>query len=290
MKMTKIALIATLVAPLFVACDNQQQVVPQTSALTFADSTSLGGRNMEIHSNSKVFSGVFATLQYNDNIAGNAEQPETFGEYETRIERFVRFNAAGAYSFQSAVDRFLIDPGADRTYRYRLGFRIDGSVQEGGNNPVFALPTTTPSSRLAPSPDRDIVSDAQLEQAGLKRLYAFIGNNGRDFVFAAEQEAQNLLREGSGYVNVSRGFGELEVTGIGSRDSNIAEDIGTPNSTDLLIFTNGDEPNTAPLFRYRNTSLGTHVHLVGSNNPEAQAFIDFGFIKEEPELGYVYKQ
>ena len=176
-------------------------------------------------------------------------------------------------------------------YRYRLGFRIDGSVQEGGNNPAFALPTTTPSSRVAPSPDRDMVSDAQLEQAGLKRLYAFIGNNGRDFVFAAEQEAQNLLEAGSGYTNVSRGFGERDVSGPGFLSSiNIAEDIGTPNSTDLLIFTNGDEPNTAPLFRYRNTSLGTHVHLVGSNNPEAQAFIDAGFSKEEPALGYVYIQ
>ncbi len=275
---------------LFGGCENGQEVVPQTGALAYLDSTSLENKNHKIRTNSKAFDEFDISFRYGDNIVGNVEQPESFGEFDTFEERFVRLNSAGAYSFQSAVSRTL-DPGNGNEYRYRLGFRIVASILEGDNNAAFALPTTTPDVNRAPSPDRDVISDAALEQAGLRRLYAFVGNNGRDFVFAAGQEAQNLLQVGSGYVNVSRGSGIFDPSGpFSARTSNIAEDLGTPKSTDLLIFINGNEPNTAPLFRYRNPKLGTHVHLVGSNNPEAQAFIDAGFMKEEPPLGYAYKK
>ncbi len=291
MKMIKIALITMLSTSIFVACDNQQEVVPQTSALATADSTILESSNNKANINGKLFDEVHIQFFFNDNIAGNAEQTKTFGEFETRIERFVRFNSAGAYSFRSAVERFLRVRQVDTNFRtesyfYRLGFRVDGSVPEGGGNPAFALPTTTPDPDVAPSPDKDVVSDTQLAQAGLKRLYAFISDNRRDFVFSAGQEAESLLAAGSGYTNVSRGHGS-DSQGVVRF---IADAIDTPNSTDLLVFINGNEPNTAPLFRYRNPSLGTHVHLVGFNNPEAQAFIDAGFMKEEPELGYVYVQ
>ncbi len=291
MKIKKILLGMLVSVVVFTACEDQQEVVPEESVLTSEYPIILMDSDDRSDASGRAFNDLEITFITNGPVIGSEFQPRSFGDLEVLIEPFARYNSNGAYSFLSGIGRNLIFPN-DGLIEYQLGFRIPNSNVDGRNpngtiNPAFSLPTTTPAASFAPSPDSETRSDADLANIGLKRLYAFINRNGRDLVFSAGEEAQNLLINPD-FINVSRGVGRA--SGPNTEPVNnvsVAALLETPQATDLLIFTDDRYENTVPLFRYSNTTLGTRVHIAGENNPEIAAFERAGFRLDGPEIGWV---
>ncbi len=231
------------------------------------------------------FNSLFMRFEEDDNVEGQSGFLDLSDDITVYVENILRWRnpATGGYSYESEIFRSLFNFNFDLAYRLgerSLNSEPEGVPPNGGpTQPAFAIPTTTPSSFTAPT-----LSNDQLQQVGLRRLYLFVDQSRKDFVFSSGQEASSLLLNPN-YINISRG------TGVdGDQGDNVALIIGDPNGSDMYIYVDGGQ-GRQPLYRYSNPSLGVRFHAIGplgSNEGNALINTNTGWVLDSTEpIGYV---